>query len=107
VPLAGPGTQNVYRFFDVVTHAHFFTDSAAERANINDTPSLHAEYQDEGVACQDYTAAGPGTFALERFFNTISHMHTYGASAAENASIMSGGAGPGWVDEGPSFIVHA
>jgi V8-like Glu-specific endopeptidase len=106
VPSTGSGTQNVYRFFDVVTHAHFFTDSAAERAYINNTPLLAAEYHDEGVAFQDYTAAGPGTLTLERFFNTISHMHTYGASAAENASIRSGGAGPGWVDEGPSFIVH-
>jgi probable HAF family extracellular repeat protein len=71
---AGPDTQNVYRFFDVITRGHFLTDSAVERDHINNTPSLHAEYQDEGVAFQDYTAAGPGTFALERFFNTISHM---------------------------------
>lgn len=105
-PVAGPSTQNVYRFFDVVTHAHFFTDSAAERDNINNTPSLATEYHYEGVAFQDYTSAGPGTLTLERFFNTISHMHTYGASAAENISIRSGGAGPGWIDEGPSFIVH-
>jgi Repeat of unknown function (DUF5648) len=57
-----------------------------------------------GVGFQAYNAPGTGTLTLERFFNTQSHLHHYAASTAEIASIL---AGPGWVDEGAGFIVHA
>ena len=95
--------MDVYRFFDAATGDHFFTSSAAERAQILATlPSYHYE----GVAFEAYQAAAPGTVTLERFFNTILNVHHYSASAGETASIAHGGAGPGWVDEGPGFIVH-
>jgi hypothetical protein len=77
--------------------------STAERDQVLATlPSYHFE----GVAFEAYTAPEAGSLTLERFFNTISHLHTYAASAAETASILHGGAGPGWVDEGAGFIVH-
>jgi Repeat of unknown function (DUF5648) len=100
----GPNTIDVYRFFDAVTGAHFLTSSAAERDQVIATlPSYHYE----GVAFEAYNAPGDGTLTLERFFNTQTHLHHYAASPAEIASILSGGAGPGWVDEGAGFIVHA
>ena len=103
-PDKGSDTTDVFRFFDVATGNHFFTDSTAERDQVLATlPSYHFE----GVAFEAFTAPEAGTITLERFFNTQSHLHTFGASAAENASIRSGGAGPGWVDEGAGFIVHA
>ena len=105
-PDAGGDTQHVYRFFDSATGAHFLTTSAAERAQVTATlPSYH----DEGVAFESFVGADAGvpTLTLERFFNNISKVHTYAASAAEIASILSGGAGPGWADEGAGFIVKA
>jgi Repeat of unknown function (DUF5648) len=84
---------------------HFpLTTSTAERDQVLATlPSYHFE----GVGFEAYNAPGDGTLTLERFFNTQSHLHHYAASAAEIASILNGGAGPGWVDEGAGFIVHA
>jgi Ca2+-binding RTX toxin-like protein len=102
-PEAGVNTTDVFRFFDVATSTHFLTSSTAERDHVIATlPSYHYE----GVGFQAYTAPGGGTLTLERFFNKQSHLHHYAASPAEIASILSGGAGPGWVDEGAGFIVH-
>ena len=103
-PDKGTNTIDVFRFFDVATGAHFLTTSTAERDHVMATlPSYHYE----GVAFEAYSAPGDGTLTLERFFNTQTHLHHYAASAAETASILNGGAGPGWVDEGAGFIVHA
>ncbi|MGY3408357.1 hypothetical protein ACVWZV_004470 [Bradyrhizobium sp. GM5.1] len=103
-PDKGTNTIDVFRFFDVATNAHFLTTSTEERDFIiAHTPTLHFE----GVAFQSYTAADAATLTLERFFNTISGLHHYSASAVETASINGGAAGPGWVDEGAGFIVHA
>ncbi|MGY3408422.1 hypothetical protein ACVWZV_004535 [Bradyrhizobium sp. GM5.1] len=93
-PDRGTGTIDVFRFFDVATNAHFLTTSTAERDFIiAHTPTLHFE----GVAFESYAAADAGTLTLERFFNTISGLHHYSASAVETASINGGAAGPGWV----------
>jgi Repeat of unknown function (DUF5648)/Cadherin domain len=102
-PDKGSNTIDVFRFFDVATGAHFLTTSTAERDQVLATlPSYHFE----GVGFEAYSAPGDGTLTLERFFNTQTHLHHYAASAAEIASIQSGGAGPAWVDEGAGFIVH-
>ena len=102
-PDAGTGAIDVYRFFDVATNTHFLTSSLAERNQVIATlPSYHYE----GVAFEAYQTTGTDRLTLERFFNTQSHLHHYAASPAETASILSGGAGPGWVDEGAGFIVH-
>jgi Repeat of unknown function (DUF5648)/GTA TIM-barrel-like domain len=99
----GPGTIDVFRFFDVATGTHFLTSSVAERNQVIATlPTYHYE----GVAFEAYQDTGANTLTLERFFNTQSHLHHYAASAAETASILSGSAGPGWVDEGAGFVVH-
>jgi Matrixin/Repeat of unknown function (DUF5648)/RTX calcium-binding nonapeptide repeat (4 copies) len=103
-PDKGANTIDVFRFFDVATSTHFLTNSVAERNQVLATlPSYHFE----GVGFEAYNAPESGTLTLERFFNTQSHLHHYAASAAEIASILNGGAGPGWVDEGAGFIVHA
>ncbi|MGZ5530179.1 MAG: hypothetical protein ACXWJB_15995 [Limisphaerales bacterium] len=102
-PDKGADTIDVFRFFDAATGAHFLTTSTAERDQVLGTlPSYHFE----GVGFEAYNAPGDGTLTLERFFNTQSHLHHYAASPAEIASILNGGAGPGWVDEGAGFIVH-
>jgi Repeat of unknown function (DUF5648) len=103
-PDKGADTIDVFRFFDVATGAHFLTTSTAERDQVLATlPSYHFE----GIAFEAYTAPADGTLTLERFFNTQSHLHHYAASPAEIASILNGDAGPGWVDEGAGFVVHA
>jgi Repeat of unknown function (DUF5648) len=103
-PDAGPNTTDVFRFFDVATGTHFLTSSLAERNQVMATlPSYHYE----GVAFEAYNAPGDGALAVERFVNAQTHLHHYAASAAEITSILAGGAGPGWVDEGIGFFVHA
>lgn len=100
----GDNTLDVFRFYDTVTRTHFLTTDAVERDIIQATlPS----FVFEGVAFQAYRAVeNTGGFALERFYNNISHVHHYAADANEVARINSGAVGEGWVDEGPSFIVH-
>ena len=102
-PDKGAETTDVYRFFDTATGAHFLTASAAERDQVMATQRT---YQFEGVAFEAYLAAGEGSLTLGRFYNTQTHLHHYAASAAESASILGGGAGPGWVSEGAGPIVH-
>jgi Repeat of unknown function (DUF5648) len=102
-PDKGANTVDVFRFFDTATGDHFYTNSVAERDNIiAHDPTFHFE----GVAFEAYTAPEGGTLTLERFFNTIYGVHHYSASAAETAAINAGSVGPGWVEEGPGFIVH-
>jgi hypothetical protein len=94
----------VFRFFDAATGAHFLTSSTAERDQVIATlPSYHYE----GIAFEAYSAPGDDTLTLERFYNMQTHLHRYAASAEETAAILHGSAGPGWVDEGAGFIVHA
>jgi Repeat of unknown function (DUF5648) len=102
-PDKGTDTVDVFRFFDTATGDHFYTSSTAERDNII---AHNPTYHFEGVALEAYTAPEPGTLTLERFFNTIFGVHHYSASAAETAAINAGSVGPGWVEEGPGFIVH-
>ena len=105
-PDKGPSTEDVYRFYDTATGDHFFTVSAAERDQILKTlPSYHYE----GVAFEAYispSVAGSGADTLERFYNTVTHVHHYAASPQETYGINHGSAGPGWIDEGPAFTVH-
>jgi V8-like Glu-specific endopeptidase len=103
-PDAGAGTTDVYRFYDTASGTHFFTTSAAERDTIVRTLS---NYRYEGVAFQAYTdTSAPGTFALERFYNTQNGQHHY-ATPQEAAQMLQGSAGPAWIDEGKAFVVHA
>jgi Repeat of unknown function (DUF5648) len=103
-PNKGPDTVDVYRFFDTATGDHFYTSNVAERDNII---AHNPTYHFEGVGFEAYTAQEGGTLTLERFFNTIYGVHHYSASVAETAAINAGAVGPGWVEEGPGFIVHA
>ena len=106
-PDKGAGTRDVFRFFDTRTGTHLFTADAGERDQIVRTLP---NYQYEGVAFQAYAdpaAAGPGGVTLERFFDTKTGQHHMAGSAAEAYGINHGAAGPGWVDEGAAFTVHA
>ena len=103
-PAKSGDTQDLFRFFDTKSGSHFLTNSAAERDQVMATLPT---YQFEGVAFQVFTTATANTLTLQRFFNASLNIHTYAASAAETASIRTGGAGPGWVDEGAGFIVGA
>ena len=103
-PDAGSDTTPVYRFFDTVTRTHFLTTDLGERDSI--IANLRT-YNYEGATFQAYkNSQDSGQLVLERFYNTLTGVHTYSASIAETNSIRTGGAGMGWVDEGSSFIVH-
>ncbi len=102
-PDKAAGTLDVHRFYDTATGSHFFTTSPAERDSVIATlPSYHYE----GVAFQTAAAGAQGSFALERFYNPGSGQHHY-ATPQEAALMLQGSAGPGWIDEGQAFLVHA
>ncbi len=102
-PSAAANTTNVYRFYGVSNGDHFYTTSVSERDFlIANTPS----YRYEGVGFQAYTdGSTPGSYTLERFYNTITGSHHFAASDAETLGIRSGAAGAGWRDEGAGFFV--
>lgn len=100
----GAGTVDIYRFYDTVSGNHFFTASTTERDGIlKSLPTFHYE----GVAFEAHAdASTPGAFALERFYNASTGQHHY-ATPQEAANMLAGSAGPGWIDEGKAFVVHA
>jgi len=75
----------VYRFYNPVTGAHFFTSSLAERNDVL------AKYPNvwfyEGVAFVAAPAAG--TVPLHRFYNASAVAHFYTASEAEKAAVLA------------------
>ncbi|MBY0611641.1 MAG: M10 family metallopeptidase C-terminal domain-containing protein [Beijerinckiaceae bacterium] len=104
-PDKASNTIDVYRFYDVVSNTHFFTTNALER---DDILARIPTYHYEGVGFEAYAdSSAPSSLTLERFYNKQTGIHHFSASATETLGIRAGSAGPGWVDEGPGFIVAA
>ncbi|MRS12739.1 MAG: hypothetical protein EG823_06675 [Actinobacteria bacterium] len=91
----------VYRFYNFTNNTHFYTDSAAERANVNATwPHI---FQDEGVAY--YLNPANNTTPLTRLYNRVSSSHFYTASAGEAANALARWPGTFSMD-GPTYAVN-
>ena len=93
------GTQ-VFRFFDIKTGTHFYTDSTSERDSVIATrPDL--TYEGFGVnALQPSTPNDPAEAPVYRFFDIANGSHFYTISSAEDASLM---ANAGFKSEGVAF----
>jgi hypothetical protein len=76
----------VYRFFDTLTSAHFYTASADERDHIRVTlPYL----QYEGEAFQASSQSASGLSRVYRFFNIQTGVHFYTISEQEKAFVQA------------------
>lgn len=98
----GGSRTAVYRFYNVQTGAHFYTNSAAERDYVIAT--LPA-FQYENVAFYAYPAQQAGLSAVYRFYNTGTGAHFYTISTAErdyvNVTL------PAFQYEGPTWYAQS
>ncbi|MEP2757784.1 MAG: CAP domain-containing protein [Hyphomicrobiales bacterium] len=85
----------IYRFYNTLTGAHFFTTSIDERNSvITNTPTMTYE----GNAFDSNATDAGGGAAVFRFFNSSSGVHFYTASADEASNIRANL--PQFIDEG-------
>ncbi|MBT9514296.1 MAG: trypsin-like peptidase domain-containing protein [Acidovorax sp.] len=80
------GRSAVYRFYNGLTGAHFFTTSAAERDNtIQNAPS----FAYEGIAFYAQGGPQPTNIPVYRFYGTVGGAHFYTSSAQERDSVLN------------------
>ncbi len=77
----------LYRFYNKKTGTHFYTASAAEKANVQST--LSATYNYEGVAYYVSDTEPIGSKRVWRFFNKKNGTHFYTASSAEKTLVQN------------------
>ncbi|MBO9423063.1 hypothetical protein J7481_26415 [Labrenzia sp. R4_2] len=98
---ADNSAYEIYRFFNEVTGAHFFTTSVAERNSIiENLPDLSFE----GNSFDSNATQSNGGSAVFRFFNTLNSTHFYTADANEAQSIRDSLSH--FRDEGISYYAH-
>lgn len=76
----------LYRFYNKVNGAHFYTISEAEKANI--IAKYAATYTYEGVA-YNVASSAAGNAPVYRFYNVTNGTHFYTASDAEKANVIA------------------
>ncbi|MGM9424558.1 DUF1566 domain-containing protein [Hydrogenophaga sp. MI9] len=76
----------VYRFFNTLTSAHFFTTSEAEKASVQATKPFMTY---EGPAFYASSTAIAGLSPVYRLYNTATGVHFYTISEAEKNSIVA------------------
>jgi len=77
----------LYRFYDTRNHAHFYTASEAEKADV--IARLSDVYQLEGVAYTVCLAPVEGATPVHRFYDVATGVHFYTASEAEKADVIA------------------
>lgn len=91
----------VYRFYNVSTNAHFYTNNSLERDYVSaNLPQFHYE----GVAYRAHSQPGGASSAVYRFYNTVTGIHFYTIDAAERDLIMQ--IYPDYSYEGPSWYAQ-
>lgn len=101
---ASPGAaalEPVFHFYDAASGRHFYTASAAERAQLESTPSGYA-YQGVGWAAPVSSSATADVF---RFTNPTTGDHFYTTSTAERDGLLSDGSGYNY--DGVAFDAYA
>ena len=100
-PTPGGGLAPVYRFYNVRTNAHFYTNNALERDYVQ---ANYADFKYEGAAYQAYKQQAGATSAVYRFYNTVTGIHFYTISGAERDLILQ--IYPDYKYEGPSWYAQ-
>jgi uncharacterized protein YkwD len=76
----------VYRFYNAISGAHFFTASLAERDSLRAQPGSAFAY--EGPAFQVSSQSAPNLSPVYRFFNSATGVHFYSISEDEKNHIL-------------------
>lgn len=85
-PKAASPLVAIYRFFNTLTGAHFYTASIEERDSVrSNLPTLHYE----GVAFYASSSPARGLSPVHRFYNTSTGVHLYTISESEKTSIQN------------------
>lgn len=78
--------QPVFRFFNLVTGAHFYTNNPIER---DDIIANLSGYQYEGTAFYAHAQRSADLESVERFYNTHTQSHFYTISASERDHVRA------------------
>ena len=92
------GLKPVYRFYNNLTGAHFFTQSLSEK---NYVLATFPQFSFIRNAFNSYSIPTAGTSPVYRFYNYITQSHFYTISAAERAYVIA--TFPQFIDEGTSW----
>ncbi len=84
---AGGSPVAVYRFYNTLTGAHFYTTSATER---DSTRSRLPNFRYEGAAFEASSTSAPGLAPVYRFYNTQTGVHFYTISESEKDRVRDG-----------------
>jgi Repeat of unknown function (DUF5648) len=86
-PASDPILSPVYRFYNQITGAHFFTINAAEKDYVIATwPTI---FRYEGISWYASTGERTGWVPVYRFFNTKTGTHFYTTSLAEKNHVLA------------------
>ena len=100
---AGPATQRapIYRFYNTLTGAHFYTSNAGERDLVISTLPRFAY---EGVGFYAYSQTPAGSSPVHRFYNSRTGAHFYTINDSERQSVQDQFS---WYSyEGPSWYAY-
>jgi hypothetical protein len=92
----------VFRFYNHVTMAHFYTTSVAERAKVNAT--WPDKFIDEGPKFVAYSVQIPGTVPVFRFYNHVTMAHFYTTDPVERARVNATWPDK-FIDEGIAYYI--
>ncbi|RYE51260.1 MAG: hypothetical protein EOP21_01850 [Hyphomicrobiales bacterium] len=87
LPPSNPPPIDVYRFYNTVTQAHFFTPSASERDIIQGTLP---DFRYEGVGFKAVVEQ-PNADPIFRFYNAETQTHFFTPSVTERDAVINGG----------------
>jgi endo-chitodextinase len=94
-----PGTVPVYRFYNPVTLAHFYTIDEAERKALIETPAGRG-WLYEGISFYAYPSAGEGRIGVARVWNKTSAVHHFYSGIAIELALFP----PNIIPEGYAFF---
>ncbi len=97
-PTQQAGTVPIYRFYNPVTRAHFYTASEAERRGLLDTPAGKG-WLPEGIAFYAYLEPGPDRVQIGRLWDSNNSIHRYLVDPRFELALFAAGIFP----EGTAF----
>jgi hypothetical protein len=82
-----PGTVPVYRFYNFLQGAHFYTADQSEASYVND--NLWHTFRYEGIAYYAFPDSGVGRDPVYRFYNFLQGVHFYTTNEVEKNNLES------------------
>jgi hypothetical protein len=100
-------TSPVFRFFNTLTGAHFYTINEAERNSVlNVGAASNFEYEGPAFSAVPTGNAASGLSPVHRFYNQIKGVHFYTIDESERASVQRNPALKHFLYEGVAYYAH-